>query len=112
MDRGDISISNLSLPLKSFQISELNMSVVCLIKSGHIVQHTEIMTIDKKVIRSGNLNFHKVITLKGLYSDFTVAVEIYGYSQKNSDLLSTDQKQKMVSSKKVCTSYYIDFLLH
>lgn len=98
IERGDITLSSICLPVKAFQSSDTSMSIVCLVRSGPTVLHTEVLSIDKKTIRGGKLSFQKVVTLKGLYSDFTASIEVYGYSNRNLDL--PNQKNKNAHNKK------------
>ncbi|XP_014270508.1 anillin [Halyomorpha halys] len=102
LDRGDINIQSISVPLKTCMPSRDQSSVhlVCLIRSGYVVLQTEVVTLDKASIRNGRISFQKMLNLVDLYSDFTVSVEVYGFIAQHQTELAPDYKHRTTPSKK------------
>ena len=64
LDRGDITVQSITIPLKASYNAGRDQSVahvVCLVRSGYVVLHTEVISLDTTVVRRGRVNFLKIV---------------------------------------------------
>ncbi|XP_022191954.2 anillin isoform X2 [Nilaparvata lugens] len=105
-EQGDLTLNSITLPLKLDNIraaarDEKCVHLICLVKCGAQVISTCMQSTNPRNLHDTNrLTFPKSITLEGLYSDFKVAIEVYGLATKSKELLPHEIKYHIAKSKK------------
>ncbi|RZF32819.1 hypothetical protein LSTR_LSTR011465 [Laodelphax striatellus] len=105
-EQGDLTLSSITLPLKLDNIraaarDEKCVHLICLVKCGAQVVATSMQSTNPRNLHDTNrLTFPKSITLEGLYSDFKVAIEVYGLASKSKELLPHEIKYHIAKGNK------------